>query len=131
MNKIIKYLFVALFLFGSNYLFAQQATLLNSEEVYKLIKKDTSIVIIDARDSNMFKNGHIERAINIDAFQEDIKEKINPLNKADKYLLYCKENFRSGHLKDLMLQLGFTNIIQMTDGYSGWISKGFPVIREE
>lgn len=131
MYKIFRYIIVALLLFGSNYLFGQEVTLLNSEKVYKLIKKDTNIVIIDARDSTMFKNGHIKRAINIDAFQKDIKEKINHLNKEDRYLLYCQKNFRSGYLKDLMLQLEFTNIIQMTDGYSGWISKGLPVISKK
>jgi len=93
---------------------------LNSPEIKEVLKKNTSIVILDVRTAEEFAAGHLKGAHNIDIRQQDAYSKIDKLNPKATYLVYCRTNHRSGMAVDYMMQKGFKLVYQMMDGFPGW-----------
>jgi phage shock protein E len=66
-------------------------------------------MIIDVRDKDEYKNGHIESAVNISL--NDIMNGVLPdCEKDEKIILCCISGGRSGRAKDILESAGFTNI---------------------
>ena len=76
-----------------------------------LSKKE--ITLIDIRDSNSFKNGHIYNAIHIEDLniQNFIKEK----DKNDTILIYCYHGNSSQLAANFFSQNGFKNVFSMDE----------------
>jgi len=98
---------------------------LNSPEVKEVLKKNTSIVILDVRTPEEFAAGHLKGAKNIDIKQPDAYSKLDKLNPKTTYLVYCRTNHRSGMAVEHMMQKGFKNVYQMMDGFPGWAANNF------
>ncbi len=95
----------------------QQATnLVNREEG----------VIVDVRDADEFRQGHIAGSVNIPA--SEIAERIAELEKyRDKPLiLTCKGGPAAG--KALKAK-GFTNLMRLQGGIQGWRDEKLPVVK--
>lgn len=86
-------------------------------------------VILDVRTPEEFADGHIENAINIDFNSGQFREDINKLNKDDTYLVYCRSGIRSDNARDIMEEIGFSNVYNMTGGILDWENEGLPVVK--
>ena len=84
-----------------------------------LLSKD-DLILIDIRDYNSFKNGHIENAIHVENLniQNFIKEK----NKNDTILIYCYHGNSSQSAAEFFRQYGFKNVFSMDEGDEGWLN---------
>lgn len=99
----------------------------DSKEAYQLIQKEIKLVILDVRTPGEFAQGHVKGALNIDFHQAGSLDQINTMDKNATYLVYCRTRNRSGAVVNSMSQNGFKNIIQMTDGITGWNMNNLPV----
>ena len=86
-------------------------------------------VILDVRTPEEFADGHIENAINIDVNSGQFREDISKLNKNDTYLVYCRSGRRSDNARDIMEELGFSDVYNMTGGIIDWENEGYPVVK--
>ena len=77
-------------------------------------------VLIDVRTQREFDEGYIPGAVHIP--YTEIDSRINELNlsKDQKIVLYCKAGVRSKKGANALLNLGYTNIVDITDGMRGW-----------
>jgi len=66
--------------------------------------------VIDVRSAGEYATGHLEGAINIDVEASDFGTKIETLDKAGIYVVYCHSGRRAGIAKDQMTSAGFTNV---------------------
>lgn len=107
----------------------QQLKQVSSREAAQLLKTDKSLVVLDVRTAEEFKDGHLKGAINIDIRQPDAMAKIDKLDRNAKYVVHCRTNHRSKMAVDHMVQSGFKSVIQITDGYNGWIQNELPVVK--
>ena len=84
-----------------------------------LLSKD-DLILIDIRDYNSFKNGHIDNAIHVEDLniQNFLKEK----DKNDTILIYCYHGNSSQSVANFFSQHGFKNVFSMDEGYEGWIN---------
>ena len=84
-----------------------------------LIKKN-NLILIDIRDYNSFKKGHIDSAINIEDIniQNFLKEK----DKNDTIIIYCYHGKSSQSAANFFSHHGFKNVFSMDEGYAGWIN---------
>lgn len=91
----------------------------NKEITYEIISqtqaKDimdngTGYVIVDARTSEEFNEGHIKNAINLD--YEEVTQKAESLlpDKNQLILIYCRSGRRSKIAAESLCQLGYTNV---------------------
>ncbi len=63
--------------------------------------------LIDVRTVEEFEAAHLSGAINISYFAEDFWERIETLNTADTYFIYCRSGRRSVRVCTLMRNGGF------------------------
>ncbi len=99
-----------------------------SVEAQKLLEKDASIVVIDVRTPREFNAGHVASAKNINIGNPNFKTNISALKDDKKtYMVYCRTKNRSGVAVKFMLQQGFKNIYQITDGFAGWSRNKLPI----
>jgi predicted sulfurtransferase len=98
---------------------------------YNQLKKylnDPSFLIIDARNDIDYANGHIDNAINIDAYLMDQTEyfKLITMLPRDKILIiYCSGGNcdASEKLAKDILSFGFKNVLVYYGGWEEWKSK--------
>ncbi len=97
-----------------------------SVQASELLQDEQEIVILDVRTPREYEAGHVAGAVNIDMTSAEFASKISELDKDKKYLIYCRTNRRSGKAIQVMEAAGFTNLVQMTDGFVGWSANGLP-----
>jgi rhodanese-related sulfurtransferase len=83
--------------------------------------------IIDVRTPEEYAAGHIPGALNRDYSSPAFKDDINDFNKDKIYLVYCQTGRRSAATSQVMAELGFKHIYNMTGGISAWEAAGLPV----
>jgi len=128
MKKVNKILPVLILLVSMTaFLEAQTKKEVNSKVVSVVLQKDRSLVVLDVRTADEFKEGHIIGALNIDIRREDAFARIDKLNRNVSYIVYCRTNHRSGMAVDHMMKSGFKKMYQMMDGFPGWVENKLPV----
>ncbi len=84
-----------------------------------LISKD-DLILIDIRDYNSFKNGHIDNAIHVEDL--DIQNFLKEKDKNDTILIYCYHGNSSQSAANFFSHHGFKNVFSLDEGYEGWIN---------
>jgi rhodanese-related sulfurtransferase len=84
--------------------------------------KSGNVLIIDVRTPQEFKGGHLEDAVNINAYDKDFIQQINALDRNKKIIVYCAVGGRSKGALKQMEQLGFNYVLEMKGGYNAWLA---------
>lgn len=95
---------------------------LTPQEAKELINREKNLVIIDARTKMEFTyEGKLENAVLIDFLKPRIfKREIQKYNRDKVYLVYCAVGRLSQSVCELMAELGFKNIYEMSGGLKAW-----------
>ena len=110
----------------------QQIYDVTTDKAYALIQENADnpvFFIIDVRTPEEFDGGYIEGAINIDYYYEDFRAHLETLDKDKAYLIYCRSGRRSAGARDVMAELGFKEVYNMSGGITEWEAQGLPVVR--
>jgi phage shock protein E len=91
-----------------------------------LIASSALIHILDVRTPEEFAAGHLIGAMNIDFQAPDFRANIAILDKNATYLVYCRTGVRSAAASQVMAELGFKDIYNMTGGFTDWLAAGLP-----
>jgi rhodanese-related sulfurtransferase len=86
-------------------------------------------IIIDVRTSAEYGDGHLENAVLVDYKSESFREEINKLDHSKKYLVYCRTGVRSAGARDIMKDLDFLDISNMSGGITEWIAQDLQVVK--
>lgn len=102
---------------------------LSVEEYAKAIE-DTTIVRLDVRTAEEYADGHIENTLNIDVLKDDFQEKaLITLPKDKTIAVNCRSEKRSKNAAKILVKNGY-KVIELDEGYNGWVSKGMPVTKQ-
>jgi molybdopterin/thiamine biosynthesis adenylyltransferase/rhodanese-related sulfurtransferase len=85
------------------------------EELARRLKSETPPVVIDVRDPDEYRDGHIEAAVP---------------DPATPVVLYCQTGLRSMLAAKALRDLGYTNVINLQGGYQKWAQSGLPVVKD-
>ncbi len=102
------------------------------QEALNLIQENQNnpdFVILDVRTAEEVADGHIEEAINIDFYSETFRDEIDRLDKNRTYLIYCRSGGRSGNALDIMAELNFREVYNISDGIIAWEAAGLPTVK--
>ena len=102
------------------------------QEVFALIQnnqKNPDFVIIDVRTPQEFTGERIENATNIDFYSETFRDMLNNLDKNKTYLIYCRSGARSGSTLDIMADLDFKDVNNISGGMIAWDAAGLPTVK--
>ena len=100
-------------------------------EAYALIQENQgnmNFVILDVRTSAEYNSGYIEGAIDIDYYSGNFETQLQAQDKNKIYLIYCHSGNRSDSAHDLMRDLGFREVYNLSGGITRWISEGYPIV---
>ena len=110
----------------------QQIYDVTTNKAYDLIQENAGnpdFIILDVRTEEEYDGGYIEGAINIDYYSEDFSAQLETQDKDKAYLIYCGTGRRSAGARDIMAELGFREVYNMSRGITEWERQGFPVVR--
>ena len=92
----------------------------------ELIEK-YDVVVLDVRTADEFKEGHIEKALNIDVKQDDFIEKATATLPKDKIIaVYCRSGRRSANAAYQLSSVGY-QLVNLKGGIMAWKDNNMPV----
>lgn len=92
----------------------------------ELIEK-YDVVVLDVRTADEFKEGHIEKALNIDVKQDDFIEKATATLPKDKIIaVYCRSGRRSANAANQLSSVGY-QLVNLKGGIMAWKGNNMPV----
>lgn len=101
------------------------------EEFDQAIEENESAFLLDVRTQTEWEqDGHLENATLIPHSELEAREGELPSEKDTMILLYCRSGNRSQDAAQTLVDLGFTNIIELETGINGWKDAGLPISYE-
>ena len=98
---------------------AGQSVLINPDDAQKLLKENSSAVLLDVRTPDEFAEGHIEGAVNLAV--EELESRLNelPSDKATPIVVYCRSGRRSALAAEILVKAGYSAIYDL-GGIQNW-----------
>lgn len=88
-----------------------------------------NVFVLDVREPDEFKAGHIEGAVNIPI--RTLAKNLDKLpgDKATPIAVVCKSGIRAAYATMTLKMLGFTNVKDVVGGMLAWEKEGLPVAK--
>ena len=99
---------------------------ISTTQFQELIKTKPTAQVVDVRTPQEVAAGVIEGSVALDFYSPDFKSNLNKLDKNAPVLVYCAVGGRSGNAMQLMKQMGFKEVYNLSGGYRAWASQGLP-----
>ena len=96
----------------------------NAIEAAEILKKYSSVQVLDVRTANEYSQGQISNAVDVDYYSSSFEHQLDQLDKNTTWLIHCRTGVRSGNSLSIMQSLGFTSIIHLNGGISAWTQAG-------
>ncbi|MEY2968248.1 MAG: hypothetical protein RIQ64_875 [Actinomycetota bacterium] len=87
-------------------------------------------ILIDVRDAEEFASGHLPDAVNIPWNDGTLAAQIAELDPNAAYRVYCRSGNRSGQAVALMLDAGFTNVVDLGGLEAAVASTGLELVTD-
>lgn len=96
-------------------------------DVKAKLDRGDKFTLVDVREDSEYAAGHLPGALHIGkgVIERDIEKKIP--DPATPVVLYCGGGFRSALAADVIQKMGYTNVLSMDGGWSGWKEAGHSV----
>ena len=90
----------------------------DNDQIIKLLNSDKDVLIIDVRSEYEYEKGHLLNAINLPYDDDDFKSELNEIidYKDKTVLVYCRSGNRSEKAAVKLVDNGFKNVKNVTDG---------------
>jgi rhodanese-related sulfurtransferase len=101
------------------------------ETLARLTEPD--LLLLDVREPDEFEAGHLPGAVNLPRGWVEVKVDLEHPKRdpslADRerpVICYCGGGHRSALAARAMQEMGFTNVVSMAEGWTGWTKRGLP-----
>ena len=96
-------------------------------DVRERLDRKESFHLVDVREDREWDAGHLPQAIHLGKgiIERDVEKTIP--DAAAPIVLYCGGGFRSALAAKNLQDMGYSNVISMDGGFSGWKNAGYPV----
>ncbi|MCB0737357.1 MAG: rhodanese-like domain-containing protein [Bacteroidetes bacterium] len=88
---------------------------------------ENNAVKLDVRTAGEFSDSYINGATNIDINSADFAQKVAELDRNAAYGVYCRSGMRSTKAMNMMQEMGFTCVNNLSGGIMGWEHAKFEV----
>lgn len=97
-----------------------------TDDVKRRLDAGERFTLVDVREESEFAAGHLPGAVHLGkgVIERDIEKTIP--DPATPLVLYCGGGFRSALAADAVQKMGYTNVVSMDGGWTGWTGKGYP-----
>jgi sulfur-carrier protein adenylyltransferase/sulfurtransferase len=103
----------------------------SAQQVNELLKNNgKSPVLLDVRESDEWRQGHLEGALSLPRGFLEIKVETAVPNKDAPIIAYCAGGVRSLLAAKAMKEMGYQNVSSMAGGYAAWKNGGFKWVQD-
>lgn len=90
------------------------------DEMMKMIRNNSDIVVIDVRTKDEYGYNHLKGAVNL-PLQDICEEKIRKYvkNKSSIIIVYCEYGGRSKKAMNKLVKMGYVNVYNLDGGIEG------------
>jgi molybdopterin/thiamine biosynthesis adenylyltransferase/rhodanese-related sulfurtransferase len=99
-------------------------------DLQRRIEAGEPVSIIDVRDPDEYRDGHIEPATNISRGFLEFRIGSAVPDPKSTVVLYCQSGMRSVLAAKALKDLGYSNVINLQGGYQKWAQSGLPVVKD-
>src|SRR5947208_9477393 len=99
-------------------------------EVARRLAAGEKLAIIDVRDPDEYRDGHLEAAANISRGFLEFRVGTAVSDPSTPIVLYCQTGLRSMLAAEALKELGYATVINLQGGYQKWVQSGLPVVKE-
>jgi rhodanese-related sulfurtransferase len=99
-------------------------TTVTAKNFKKILASGDEFVLLDVRSEQEFNAAHIAGALNVERGR---LEWIIPniLKKTDRTIyVYCQDGRRSAFAVERLIEMGYTNTVNIVDGFEAWVNAG-------
>ena len=88
-------------------------------------------LLIDVREPDEYREGHIARSINIPRGMIEFKISNEPALQdiSRRIIVYCKTSGRAALSAIALQNMGFNNVVSLAGGFDAWSSSKHPVVK--
>ncbi|MGE5217079.1 MAG: molybdopterin-synthase adenylyltransferase MoeB [Chloroflexota bacterium] len=109
----------------------KQVPEISAQQVNELLKNNgNSPVLLDVRESDEWRQGHLEGALSLPRGFLEIKVETALPNKDTPIIAYCAGGVRSLLAAKAMKEMGYQNVSSMEGGYAAWKNGGFKWVQD-
>lgn len=102
---------------------------MTAKELFEIITGPEKIRLLDVRTTEEYEGGHIEGAIHIPFYE--LRTRHRELNQPElKTIVMCSTGIRSSIAASILKQNGFSKIINLAGGMTGYEAAGVPLEKE-
>ena len=117
---------------GSLLVFSGEKTevkFISLDEFQKLIKANDGLIIVDVLGPESYARSHIKSAVNIPLARLGEEKNIRMLRSYKTIVVYCAHSKCTASVKaaELLIRMGFTNVLDFKGGIKEWTESGLPV----
>ncbi len=89
------------------------------------------VTVIDVRDPDEFRDGHLEAAANISRGFLEFRVGAAVTDPTTPIVLYCQTGLRSMLAAKALHELGYQNVVNLQGGYQKWAQSGLPTVKDQ
>ena len=101
---------------------------ITAQELAQRLAHDRDLVVLDVREPAEWADGHVSGARHIPMRQ--ISERIGEIPRDGTVAITCAGGARSSVVGSMLLARGFTDIVNVWGGMTGWAQAGLPTARD-
>jgi len=103
---------------------------ISGKEASALLDHRQGIVLLDVRTQKEYDAGHAKDALHIDFHSPQFSQHLQALDPGKSYVVYCAVGGRSKKAVAIMEEMGFKQLYEVSEGYSGLKNAGVPVVED-
>ncbi len=88
----------------------------------KMASKDTSILFLDARETEEYTVSHIKNAVHV-GYRKFSLDKLKNISKNKKIVVYCSVGYRSEKIATILKKNGYGNCYNLYGGIFEWVNE--------
>ena len=100
-------------------------------ELKKRLDANDPVVVIDVRDPDEHRDGHLEGATNISRGFLEFRVGTAAPDPKTPIVLYCQSGLRSMLAAKALHDLGYENVVNLQGGFQKWAQSGLPVVKDQ
>ncbi|MBL4667639.1 MAG: rhodanese-like domain-containing protein [Flavobacteriales bacterium] len=113
-----------------NDIISKTIPLISVENLKKVEKTKSKLLIIDAREESEYNVSHIKGAEYVGYDNFKIKN-LKGVDRETTIVVYCSVGYRSEKIGEKLKKVGFTKVMNLQGGIFDWVNKGYSVYDNE
>lgn len=105
----------------------QRVTETTAAELKARLDRGDAFLLLDVREDHEWQAGRLPRAEHLGRgiLERDVETRYPDPKTA--IVVYCGGGYRSAMAADTLRQMGYSNVLSLAGGFSGWTEQGFPL----